>query len=100
MYQVRCTNWNQSSLPAGGDAFTTPVFQRMEDGRLVYVGGRYVPKLETVTEGFTSLKMITRSDGSPIAGSSNKTPTHPYLWDDISLNRTEGTISLKNYVFE
>ncbi|XP_050452726.1 transmembrane protein KIAA1109 isoform X1 [Cataglyphis hispanica] len=88
--QVRCTNWNQSSLPMGGDAFTTPVFQRMEDGRLVYVGGRYVPKLETVTEGFTSLKMITRSDGSPVVGSSNKTPTHPYLWDDVSLNRAEG----------
>ncbi|XP_014476117.1 PREDICTED: uncharacterized protein KIAA1109 isoform X1 [Dinoponera quadriceps] len=88
--QVRCSNWHQSSLPAGGDAFTTPVFQRADDGRLVYVGGRYVPKLDTVTEGFTSLKMITRSDGSPVASSSNKTPTHPYLWDDASLNQTEG----------
>ncbi|XP_020299517.1 uncharacterized protein KIAA1109 isoform X4 [Pseudomyrmex gracilis] len=88
--QVRCTNWNQSSLPLGGDAFTIPIFQRAEDGRLVYVGGRYIPKLETVTEGFTSLKMITRSDGSPVASSSNKTPTHPYLWDDKSLNQTEG----------
>ncbi|XP_024891805.1 uncharacterized protein KIAA1109-like isoform X13 [Temnothorax curvispinosus] len=88
--QVRCSNWNQSSLPSGGDAFTTPVFQRADDGRLVYVGGRYIPKLETVTEGFTSLKMITRSDGSPVASSSNKTPTHPYLWDDISLNQREG----------
>ncbi|KAH0953833.1 hypothetical protein HN011_011903 [Eciton burchellii] len=88
--QIRCLNWNQSSLSSGGDAFTTPMFQRAEDGRLVYVGGRYVPKLDTVTEGFTSLKMVTRSDGSPVASSSNKTPTHPYLWDDISLNQTEG----------
>jgi hypothetical protein len=68
------------------------MFQRAEDGRLVYVGGRYVPKLDTVTEGFTSLKMVTRSDGSPVASSSNKTPTHPYLWDDISLNQTEGML--------
>ncbi|KAK2588447.1 hypothetical protein KPH14_004440 [Odynerus spinipes] len=88
--QVRCSNWAQSSLPSGGDAFTTPIFQRTEDGRLVYVGGKYVPKLETIAEGFTSLKMITRSDGSPIAGSSNKTPTHPYLWDSTSLNQMEG----------
>ncbi|XP_043249927.1 transmembrane protein KIAA1109 isoform X1 [Colletes gigas] len=88
--QVRCSNWSQSSITAGGGAFTTPLFQRTEDGRLVYVGGRYVPKFETVTEGFTSLKMITRSDGSPVASSSNKTPTHPYLWDSATLNQMEG----------
>ncbi|XP_026670200.1 transmembrane protein KIAA1109, partial [Ceratina calcarata] len=88
--QVRCTNWSQSSIPAGGAAFTTPLFQRSEDGRLVYVGGRYVPKLETVMEGFTSLKMITKSDGSPVANSSNKTPTHPYLWDSSTINHMEG----------
>ncbi|XP_076663219.1 transmembrane protein KIAA1109 homolog tweek isoform X13 [Andrena cerasifolii] len=88
--QMRCSNWSQSSISAGGGAFTTPLFQRTEDGRLVYVGGRYVPKFETVTEGFTSLKMITRSDGSPVASSSNKTPTHPYLWDSATLTQMEG----------
>lgn len=36
--QVRCSNWNQASLPYGADAFTTPLFQRTEDGRLVYIG--------------------------------------------------------------
>jgi len=82
----------------GGDAFTTPIFQHAEDGKLVYVGGRYIPKLETVMEGFTSLKMITRSDGSPVASSSNKTPTHPYLWDNISLNQMEGTVLLIVYL--
>ncbi|XP_012270662.1 uncharacterized protein KIAA1109 isoform X2 [Orussus abietinus] len=88
--QVRCSNWIQSSLPYDGNTFTTPVFQRTEDGRLVYIGGRYVPKFDTVTEGFTSLKMITRSDGSPAASSSNKTPTHPYLWDNSALIQSEG----------
>ncbi|XP_051162533.1 transmembrane protein KIAA1109 homolog isoform X5 [Leptopilina boulardi] len=89
--QVRCCNWSQSSLPSGGgDAFTTPLFQPTEDGRLVYVGGRYVPKYETLTEGFTTLKMITRIDGSPKACSSNKTPTHPYVWDSATLISSEG----------
>ncbi|XP_076393962.1 transmembrane protein KIAA1109 homolog tweek isoform X14 [Megachile rotundata] len=90
--QMRCSNWSQSSISAGSGAFTTPLFQRTEEGRLVYVGARYVPKFETVTEGFTSLKMITRSDGSPVASSSNKTPTHPYLWDSTTLNQMEGEI--------
>ncbi|XP_043271443.1 transmembrane protein KIAA1109 isoform X4 [Venturia canescens] len=87
--QVRCSNWNQSSFPSSSDAFTTPMFKRTEDGRLVYIGGRYVPKFETITEGFTSLKMITRIDGSPTATSSNKTPTHPYLWDNATLIQSE-----------
>nr|XP_031841602.1 transmembrane protein KIAA1109 isoform X3 [Nomia melanderi] len=88
--QVRCSNWSQSSIPAGSGAFTTPLFQPTEDGRLVYVGVKYVPKFETIAEGFTSLKMITRSDGSPTAGSSNKTPTHPYLWDSSTISQMEG----------
>ncbi|XP_063974640.1 bridge-like lipid transfer protein family member 1 isoform X5 [Diachasmimorpha longicaudata] len=87
--QTRCSNWHQSSFPAASDAFTTPMFKRTEEGRLVYVGGRYVPKFETVSEGFTSLKMVTRSDASPLAGSSNKTPTHPYLWDSSALIQSE-----------
>ncbi|XP_046477858.1 bridge-like lipid transfer protein family member 1 isoform X1 [Neodiprion pinetum] len=88
--QVRCSNWVQSSLPCSGDAFTTPLFQRTEDGRLVYIGGRYVPKFDAVTDGFTSLKMITRIDGSPRASSSTKTPTHPYIWDSSALIQSEG----------
>ncbi|KAK0176217.1 hypothetical protein PV328_000373 [Microctonus aethiopoides] len=88
--QVKCMNWSQSSLPSANDAFTTPMFRRADDGRLVYVGGRYVPKFETITEGFTSLKMVTRNDGSPMASSSNKTPTHPYLWDSATLIQSEG----------
>ncbi|XP_076277866.1 transmembrane protein KIAA1109 homolog tweek isoform X6 [Lasioglossum baleicum] len=88
--QVRCANWSQSSIPAGSSAFTTPLFQRTEDGRLVYVGAKHVPKFETIAEGFTSLKMITRSDGSPTASSSNKTPTHPYLWDSATISQMEG----------
>lgn len=58
-----------------------------------------MPKLETISEGFTSLKMVTRCDGSPIAGSSNKTPTHPYSWDNAALNQMEGRSKRKkNYI--
>ncbi|XP_011494762.1 PREDICTED: uncharacterized protein KIAA1109 [Ceratosolen solmsi marchali] len=87
--QVRCNNWLTSSLPSGGDAFTTPLFQRTEDGRLLYIGGRYIPKYDIITEGFTSLKMINRNDTSPKVSSSNKTPTHPYLWDNSTLIQSE-----------
>ncbi|XP_011301889.1 uncharacterized protein KIAA1109 isoform X7 [Fopius arisanus] len=87
--QVKCANWQQSSFPSSSDAFTTPMFRRTDEGRLVYVGGKYVPKFETVSEGFTSLKMVTRNDSSPLAGSSNKTPTHPYLWDNSALIQSE-----------
>jgi hypothetical protein len=59
--QVRCHRWSQSSLPLGCDAFTTPLFQRTDDGKLTYIGGRYVPKYEMITEGFTCLKMLSKS---------------------------------------
>ncbi|KAJ8666820.1 hypothetical protein QAD02_008482 [Eretmocerus hayati] len=88
--QVRCNNWLTSSLPSGGDAFTTPLFQRTESGRLVYIGGRYIPKYEVMTEGFTSLKMISRNDQSPKAPNSSRTPTHPYVWDSSTLIQSDG----------
>ncbi|XP_034943286.1 transmembrane protein KIAA1109 homolog isoform X1 [Chelonus insularis] len=84
--QVRCPNWSQSSLSSASDAFTTPMFRRTEDERLVYIGGRFTPKFDVITEGFTSLKMVTRNDNSPVINSSNnKTPTHPYVWDSSAL---------------
>ncbi|XP_039287951.1 LOW QUALITY PROTEIN: transmembrane protein KIAA1109 [Nilaparvata lugens] len=110
--QVSCTNWAQSSLPYGSDAFTVPLFQKMNDGRLVYVGSRYTPRFEALTEGFTSLKMINRSGkdmnqcNSP-PPHSGKTPTHPYNWDhteifnpntsnDIDAGIQEELLSLRN----
>lgn len=36
--QVKCTNWSQTSLPPGIDAFTVPLFQKTDDGKLVYIG--------------------------------------------------------------
>ncbi|XP_075226335.1 transmembrane protein KIAA1109 homolog tweek [Lycorma delicatula] len=86
--QVGCSNWACSSLPSGSDAFTVPLFQRTNDGRLVYVGSKYTPRFETLTEGFTSLKMVNRvKDGGPSSPppASTKTPTHPYNWDQSEI---------------
>ncbi|XP_054257192.1 bridge-like lipid transfer protein family member 1 [Macrosteles quadrilineatus] len=84
--QVNCTNWAQSSLPQGSDAFTVPLFQRTNEGRLVYIGSKYTPRFETLVEGFTSLKMVGREKetASP-APPSTKTPTHPYNWEQVDL---------------
>jgi hypothetical protein len=58
---------------------------------LLFLGGRYSPRFETVTEGFTSLKMITRTIGEHHATPppSSKTPTHPYAWDATALSGFE-----------
>ncbi|XP_034234984.1 transmembrane protein KIAA1109 isoform X3 [Thrips palmi] len=82
--QVSCANWAHNSLPCGCDALTAPMLQRTHEGRLIYIGGRYVPHFEFLTEGFTSLKMVSRnqdSHGTPPPPSS-KTPTHPYTWGE------------------
>ncbi|CAH1406051.1 unnamed protein product [Nezara viridula] len=80
--QVSCFNWALCSFPTGADTFTAPLFHKTEDGRLVYVGSRFTPKFEMLTEGFTSLKMITRNrDAFSPPPSLGKTPTHPYTWD-------------------
>nr|XP_018906485.1 PREDICTED: uncharacterized protein KIAA1109 isoform X3 [Bemisia tabaci] len=83
--QLRCNNWSQCSLPAGSDAFTVPLFQPVNDDKLVFVGSKYLPRFEMMSEGFTGLKMVSRGrekDGSPIPPtSSSRTPTHPYMWD-------------------
>lgn len=39
--QTSCANWSQTSLPAGSDVFTVPIYQRTVDERLVFIG-KYV----------------------------------------------------------
>lgn len=36
--QTSCTNWFQTSLPAGSDVFTVPIYQHTIDDRLVFIG--------------------------------------------------------------
>ncbi|XP_063234537.1 bridge-like lipid transfer protein family member 1 isoform X2 [Bacillus rossius redtenbacheri] len=88
--QVGCSNWTRSSFPTGCDAFTTSLFQRIDNGSLVYIGGKYSPRFQTLSEGFTSFKMIGRNTeqrSSP--PTSGKTQTFPYAWDPNVLINSE-----------
>ncbi|XP_045469148.1 transmembrane protein KIAA1109 isoform X3 [Harmonia axyridis] len=82
--QLRCTNWNDSAHEGPIDQFSLSLFERI-DNKLVYSGGRFVPQMETVMDGMTSMKMVTRCDSS----AGNKTPTSPfvYSWEQEELDK-------------
>ncbi|XP_017781272.1 PREDICTED: uncharacterized protein KIAA1109 isoform X3 [Nicrophorus vespilloides] len=61
--QMKCLNWGQQA-----SGFTAPLFEKDEADHLVYVGGRFVPQMETVSEGVTSLKMVSRLENPPKSG--------------------------------
>lgn len=53
------------------------------------IGGRFVPNTETLVDGITSLKMVSKSD----AMGNNKTPTSPYVyvWDQEEVENESGS---------
>lgn len=54
----------------------------------LFKGSKYTPRFEALTEGFTSLKMVSRTkDGVTCSPppQSTKTPTHPYNWDQTEI---------------
>ncbi|XP_063925143.1 bridge-like lipid transfer protein family member 1 isoform X3 [Zophobas morio] len=75
--QSKCSNWGGQSK--NSDQFSVPLFEKNPEGKLVYVGARFVPNMELSSEGITSLKMVSKSD--PVV--NNKTPTSPFIhvWD-------------------
>ncbi|XP_060850802.1 bridge-like lipid transfer protein family member 1 isoform X1 [Rhopalosiphum padi] len=90
--QISCGNWSQTSLPAGSDAFTVPIYQHTIDDRLVFIGSRYLPKFETTAEGFTSLKMVPRTDAKEKEPSPLNTQTQSskkYTWDQSQFDFTQ-----------
>lgn len=70
--QLRCTNWCDDTAT---DQFSVPLFQKC-GSKLVYSGGRFVPRVETLTEGVTSLKMISRAEST----GGTRTPTSPFIY--------------------
>lgn len=84
--QLRCQNWQNKNK---ADQFSAPMFERDPEGKLVYAGGRFVPNMELVNDGITSLKMVSRSD----SGVQNKTPTSPYvyIWDNEDIEIDSGS---------
>ncbi|XP_060534290.1 bridge-like lipid transfer protein family member 1 [Cylas formicarius] len=85
--QLKCPNWTNQDKD---DSFSAPMFERNEDGKLVYVGGRFVPQMEPLNDGITSLKMVSRSDSGI---GCNKTPTSPYVytWDQEEVENESGS---------
>lgn len=61
--QVRCSNWTNCSLPLGSDAFSMPLFQKNDDGGLVYIGSKLVPHFDNYSH-WREIKIIPRFDGS------------------------------------
>lgn len=61
-------------------------------------GGRFVPLMEPLSDGITSLKMVSRSDSG--IGNQNKTPTSPfvYVWDNEEIENDSGENPQWNYV--
>ncbi|XP_050533025.1 transmembrane protein KIAA1109 homolog isoform X6 [Daktulosphaira vitifoliae] len=91
---VTCNNWSQLSLPAGSDVFTVPIYQHTVDDRLVFIGSRHVPKFEVTHEGFTSLKMVQRTDSkekepSPLTAQTQS--TKKYTWDQPQFDYTQNS---------
>ncbi|RVE46725.1 hypothetical protein evm_008645 [Chilo suppressalis] len=96
--QYKCTNWYTCSLPSGSDVYTLPLFKRAEDGTLVYVGQKYLPKFEPIGK-VSILKLISKKEGHSSQNQhgpySNLTPhfnnqvkAHPYPhgWWDLQQN--------------
>ncbi|CAH1991192.1 unnamed protein product [Acanthoscelides obtectus] len=83
--QAKCPNWGGVKQ---GDQFSQPLFEKFNE-KLVYVGARFVPHMETVSDGITSLKMVSKSD----AAVGNKTPTSPYMyvWDQEDVEHESGS---------
>lgn len=88
--QVRCSNWSHCSMPLGSDAFSMPLFQKNDDGGLVYIGSKLVPHFDNYSH-FREIKIVPRFDGN--ASTSNlpppcpSAPPKPHPWDPMVLVR-------------
>ncbi|XP_063358209.1 bridge-like lipid transfer protein family member 1 [Cydia amplana] len=96
--QYKCTNWSTCSLPSGTDVFTLPLFKRADDGSLIYVGQKYLPKFEPFGKNHI-MKLVSKKEDHTSQTQhgpfSNLTPhfnnqikAHPYPqgWWDLQQN--------------
>lgn len=60
--QYKCTNWSMCSLPTGTDAFTVSLFKQADNGTLIYVGQKYLPRFEAMGK-LNIIKLVPRKDG-------------------------------------
>ena len=90
--QVRCSNWSHCSLPMGADSFSMPLFQKNDDGGLVYIGSKLVPHFDNYSH-WREIKIVPRFDASASTSNANIPPTCPtamprsHPWDPMVLVR-------------
>lgn len=92
--QVRCSNWSQCSLPMGSDSFSMPLFQKNDDGGLVYIGSKLVPHFDNYSH-WREIKIVPRFDAAASGSTANIPPTCPLVqpkshpWDPMVLVRDQ-----------
>lgn len=59
--QTSCVNWT-SSVSERTATQPAALLQQRPDGRLVYVGGQFVPCMEPLAEGVAPLKLVSREE--------------------------------------
>ncbi|CRK93957.1 CLUMA_CG007483, isoform B [Clunio marinus] len=91
--QVRCSNWSHCSLPTGSDSFSMPLFQKNDDGGLVYIGSKLVPHFDNYSH-WREIKIIPRFDGTTATASSgnqnipsSSAPPKSHPWDPMVVVR-------------
>lgn len=85
--QVRCSNWSQCSMPLGADAFSMPLFQKNEDGGLVYIGSKLVPHFDNYSH-WREIKIVPRFDANASTSAAAPPPCpsalpKPHPWDPM-----------------
>lgn len=88
--QVRCSNWSNCSLPMGSDAFSMPLFQKNDDGGLVYIGSKLVPHFDNYSH-WREIKIMARFDGTTTVPPSCSTAPRSHPWDPTILIKTHGS---------
>ncbi|KAK9874269.1 hypothetical protein WA026_002622 [Henosepilachna vigintioctopunctata] len=73
--QLKCSNWTDVAHNGPRDQFSLSLFEKV-DNKLIYTGGRFVPYMETVMDGMTSMKMMTRPESS----GCGRTPSSPFVY--------------------
>lgn len=105
---MKCSNWSCCSFPYGADAFSIPMFQSDENGKLFYVGSSYIPHYELNGTGH-EIRIVSRYE--PASGNSTSTrdgslvrahpydPCHSKNKEENSREKKEGIIKIMNSIY-
>lgn len=81
-------------MPLGSDAFSMPLFQKNDDGGLVYIGSKLVPHFDNYSY-WREVKIVSRFDSNGSSTSNCNIPSacsaapRPHPWDPSVMVRGE-----------